>query len=85
MNNRQPGARRTATVPIGPALLQEQHCPSSATPESLTPPSTTELALTPPTAVAAVAPTKAEGMVPIDAAALPGLDAKVARVRRRRS
>ena len=50
----------------------------SATPESLTPPSTTELALTPPTAVAAVAPTKAEGMVPIDAAALPGLDAKVA-------
>jgi uncharacterized protein YaaN involved in tellurite resistance len=50
----------------------------SATPESLTPPSTTDLALTPPTAVAAVAPTKAEGMVPIDAAALPGLDAKVA-------
>ncbi len=50
----------------------------SATPESLTPPSTTELTLTPPTAVAAVAPTKAEGMVPIDPATLPALDAKVA-------
>ena len=49
----------------------------SATPESLTPPSTTELTLAPPQAVAAVAPTKAEGMVPIDPAALPGLDAKV--------
>jgi uncharacterized protein YaaN involved in tellurite resistance len=49
----------------------------SATPESLTPPSTTELTLTPPTAVAAVEPTRAEGMVPIDTATLPGLDAKV--------
>jgi uncharacterized protein YaaN involved in tellurite resistance len=49
----------------------------SATPESLTPPSSTELTLTPPTAVTAVAPTQAEGMVPIDAATLPTLDAKV--------
>jgi uncharacterized protein YaaN involved in tellurite resistance len=49
----------------------------SATPESLTPPTSTELTLTPPAPVAAVAPTAAEGMVPIDAAALPGLDAKV--------
>ena len=38
--------------------------------------------LTPPEPVAAVAPEKAGGMVPIDQAALPGLDAKVARVRR---
>ena len=50
----------------------------SATPESLTPPSTTELTLTPPAPVAAVEPTRAEGMVPIDAATLPTLDAKVA-------
>jgi uncharacterized protein YaaN involved in tellurite resistance len=49
----------------------------SATPESLTPPTATELTLTPPAPVAAVAPARAEGMVPIDAAALPGLDAKV--------
>jgi uncharacterized protein YaaN involved in tellurite resistance len=49
----------------------------SATPESLTPPTSTELTLTPPAAVGAVAPTSAEGMVPIEAAALPGLDAKV--------
>jgi uncharacterized protein YaaN involved in tellurite resistance len=52
----------------------------SATPESLTPPAaaTAELTLTPPAPVAAVAPATAEGMVAIDAAAMPGLDAKVA-------
>jgi len=49
----------------------------SATPESLTPPTATDLTLAPPTPVAAVPATKAEGMVPIDPAALPGLDAKV--------
>jgi uncharacterized protein YaaN involved in tellurite resistance len=49
----------------------------SATPESLTPPATAELTLTPPNPVGAVAPATAEGMVPIDAAALPALDAKV--------
>ncbi len=42
---------------------------------ALTPPS--ELTLTPPAPVAEVAPQKAGGMVPIPAAALPGLDAKV--------
>ena len=52
----------------------------SATPESLTPPAAAaaELTLTPPAPVAAVAPARRGGMVPIDAAALPGLDAKVA-------
>ena len=52
----------------------------SATPESLTPPPAAagELTLTPPAPVAAVAPSKADGMVAIDAAAVPGLDAKVA-------
>src|SRR5690242_4994212 len=52
----------------------------SASPESLTPPvaATAELTLTPPAPVAAVAPTRAGDMVPIDAAAVPGLDAKVA-------
>lgn len=52
----------------------------SATPESLTPPPAAagELTLTPPAPVAAVPASKADGMVAIDAAALPGLDAKVA-------
>jgi Uncharacterized protein involved in tellurite resistance len=52
----------------------------SATPESLTPPpaASAELTLTPPAPVTAVATSKAEGMVEIDAAAVPGLDAKVA-------
>ncbi|MGZ8766040.1 MAG: toxic anion resistance protein, partial [Acidimicrobiia bacterium] len=49
----------------------------SATPESLTPPATAELTLTPPSPVAAIAPAKAEGMVRIDVAAVPALDAKV--------
>lgn len=46
--------------------------------ETLTPPATSELTLTPPAPVAAVAPTKAEGMVPVDAAMRPALDTKVA-------
>ncbi len=52
----------------------------SVTPESLTPPAaaSAELTLTPPAPVTAIAPTQAEGLVPIDAAAVPGLDAKVA-------
>jgi uncharacterized protein YaaN involved in tellurite resistance len=41
------------------------------------PPSTSELVLTPPQPVAAVAPEKAGGMVPLDQAALPALDDKV--------
>ncbi|MDQ1461242.1 MAG: hypothetical protein QOI08_2726 [Actinomycetota bacterium] len=45
--------------------------------EALTPP-TAELTLTAPEPVAAVAPPKAAGMVPIDASALPALDEKVA-------
>ena len=49
----------------------------STTPESLSPPAAAELTLTPPTPVAAVAPAQAEGMVPIDTAAIPALDAKV--------
>ncbi len=45
---------------------------------SLTPPVETEsLVLAPPAPVAAVAPAKAGGMVPLDQAALPGLDQKV--------
>lgn len=44
----------------------------------LTPPAATStLVLTPPEPVAAVATTKAGGMVPLDQAALPGLDQKV--------
>jgi uncharacterized protein YaaN involved in tellurite resistance len=44
----------------------------------LTPPAATSgLVLTPPEPIAAVATTKAGGMVPIDQAALPGLDQKV--------
>ena len=52
----------------------------NATPESLTPPSaaSASLTLTAPDPVAAVAPAQAEGMVAIDTAAIPGLDAKVA-------
>ena len=52
----------------------------SPTPDSLTPPAaaTAELTLTPPAPVTAVAPAAAEGMVTIDSAAMPGLDAKVA-------
>lgn len=46
--------------------------------ESLTPPAAGELTLTPPTAVGAVPPSAAEGMVPIDTATVPALDAKVA-------
>jgi uncharacterized protein YaaN involved in tellurite resistance len=49
----------------------------NATPESLTPPAVAQVALTPPTPVAAVAPAQAEGMVPLDTAAVPALDAKV--------
>jgi uncharacterized protein YaaN involved in tellurite resistance len=49
----------------------------SATEPALTPPATSELTLTPPAAVGAVAPEKAGGMVAIDPAALPALDAKV--------
>jgi uncharacterized protein YaaN involved in tellurite resistance len=49
----------------------------TATEPTLPPPATSELTLTPPEPVAAVAPEKAEGMVPIDQAAVPGLDAKV--------
>src|SRR5439155_6118087 len=49
----------------------------TATGSSLTPPATTELTLTPPAPVAAVAPEKAGGMVPVDPATLPALDAKV--------
>ena len=52
----------------------------SATPESLTPPAAAEaeLTLTPPAPVTAVTPAGASEMVPIDTAAVPGLDAKVA-------
>ena len=47
--------------------------------EALTPPAATSgLQLTPPVAVAAVVPEKAGGMVPLDQAALPMLDQKVA-------
>jgi uncharacterized protein YaaN involved in tellurite resistance len=46
--------------------------------ETLSPPATSDLTLTPPAPVVAVAPTKAEGMVPIDPATRPALDAKVA-------
>src|ERR1700682_178963 len=46
--------------------------------ETLSPPATSDLTLTPPAPVTAVAPTKAEGMVPIDAAMRPALDTKVA-------
>jgi len=49
----------------------------SAETETLTAPNA-ELKLTPPVPVAAVAAQKAAGMVPIDAAALPALDQKVA-------
>jgi uncharacterized protein YaaN involved in tellurite resistance len=49
----------------------------SATEPALTPPATNDLTLTAPEPVAAVAPEKAGGMVPVDPAALPGLDAKV--------
>jgi len=45
----------------------------------LTPPApSAELTLTPPAPVAAIAPEKVGGMVAVDAAALPGLDEKVA-------
>jgi uncharacterized protein YaaN involved in tellurite resistance len=45
---------------------------------ALTPPAeTSTLVLTPPEPVAAVAPAKAGGMVPLDTATLPGLDQKV--------
>ncbi len=52
----------------------------NATPESLTPPSaaSASLTLTAPDPVAAVAPAQADGMVAVDTAAIPGLDAKVA-------
>jgi uncharacterized protein YaaN involved in tellurite resistance len=52
----------------------------TATPQGLTPPPAADgtLTLSPPAPVAAVAPAQAEGMVTVDAAALPGLDAKVA-------
>jgi len=51
----------------------------STDPASLTPPQTqSTLVLTPPAPVTEVATEKAGGMVPIDAAAIPGLDAKVA-------
>ncbi len=52
----------------------------NATPESLTPPSaaSASLTLTAPDPVQAVAPAQAEGMVAIETAAIPGLDAKVA-------
>lgn len=50
----------------------------SATGPTLNPPGTTELTLEAPEPVAAVAPAKAGGMVPIDAAMVPALDAKVA-------
>ncbi len=71
----EPGTRLGVT--IGPERGAER---MSVTPESLTPPAaaSAELTLTPPAPVAAVAPAQAEGMVPIDAAAVPGLDAKVA-------
>jgi uncharacterized protein YaaN involved in tellurite resistance len=51
----------------------------SASEPVVTPPATAtaDLTLTPPEPVAAVAPEKAGGMVPIDQAALPALDAKV--------
>jgi uncharacterized protein YaaN involved in tellurite resistance len=49
----------------------------TGTPASLTAPDAT-LTLTPPEAVAPVATTAAPGLAPIDKAALPGLDAKVA-------
>ena len=51
----------------------------STDPASLTPPQAqSTLVLTPPAPVVEVATEKAGGMVPIDAAAIPGLDAKVA-------
>jgi uncharacterized protein YaaN involved in tellurite resistance len=49
----------------------------TATGPTLNPPGTTELTLEAPEPVAAVAPAKAGGMVPIDAAMVPALDAKV--------
>jgi len=49
----------------------------TATGPSVPPPATSDLTLTAPEAVAAVAPEKAGGMVPIEQAAVPGLDAKV--------
>ncbi len=54
--------------------------PAATEAATLTPPATaatSDLALTPPEAVAAVAPDKAGGMVPIDPQALPALDDKV--------
>jgi uncharacterized protein YaaN involved in tellurite resistance len=45
--------------------------------QTLTPPATSDLTLTAPAPVTAVASTQAEGMVPIDPATLPGLDSKV--------
>ena len=50
----------------------------TATGPALTPPATTELTLNPPEAVAPVAQEKAGGMVPVDPASMPALDAKVA-------
>jgi uncharacterized protein YaaN involved in tellurite resistance len=50
----------------------------SATEPALTPPAASELTLTPPEPVAAVATEKAGGMVPVDPKALPALDSKVA-------
>src|SRR5258705_262178 len=49
----------------------------TATEPGLSPPATSDLTLTPPAPVAAVATEKAGGMVPVDPAALPALDAKV--------
>jgi uncharacterized protein YaaN involved in tellurite resistance len=50
----------------------------SDAPTPLTPPAATaELKLSPPQAVAPVAPEKAGGMIAVDPAALPGLDSKV--------
>ena len=54
---------------------------TDASGQSLAPPAAAAaatLTLTPPEPVAAVAPEKAGGMVPLDAAALPALDEKVA-------
>src|SRR5436190_1205926 len=49
----------------------------TATEPGLSPPATSDLTLTPPAPVAAVATEKAGGMVPVDPATLPALDAKV--------
>src|SRR5947207_14265308 len=49
----------------------------TATEPGLSPPATSDLTLTPPAPVAAVATEKAGGMVPVDPATLPALDAKL--------